>query len=267
MSIGLKNNNENCAKKAYPHIPPAIQALVLQIVALSLCLLLSMLFRIVLIDSPPIIFFVFIQAALAAFLAFLRGMDWWWWIIQFSFPILIIIFLFIEIPSSYYLIGFVILALLYWSTFKTQVPYYPSKKSLLPAILGLFPSEKSINFVDIGSGLGGLLIQASKIRKESNFVGIEIAPLPWAISYLRGKCTQSRVQFKLGTYEKANFGDYDVVFAYLSPAVMPAVWVKAKAEMKPGSLFLSYEFIIPDVTPDLHINITANDPTLYVWRI
>ena len=267
MSIRSKNNNENCTEKTHSYISPAIQALFLQIASLLFCLFFSLLLIVVSIDPPSIIFYVFAQAALAAFLTFLRGLDWWWCIIQFFFPILILIFLFAEIPSHYYLVVFVALALLYWSTFRTQVPYYPSKISLLPTLLSLLPPDKNINFVDIGSGLGGMLIHVSKIRPESHFVGIEIAPLPWVISYLRGKFVQSKVRFNLGNYEKANFGDYDVVFAYLSPAVMSAVWVKAKSEKKPGSLLLSYEFIIPNVTPDFHINITPNDPILYVWRI
>jgi hypothetical protein len=42
-------------------------------------------------------------------------------------------------------------------------------------------------------------------------------------------------------------------FAYLSPAAMLALWHKARAEMRPGTLLLSYEFHIPGTTPDLVI--------------
>lgn len=260
-------SSKGALKMTLLSFPPAIQALLIQAVSLLICLSLSFFLRIELTSPPSLFFYVFVQAALAAFFAFIAGMDWWWRPIQFFFPILICGFLFADIPSHYYLMGFIILALLYWSTFRTQVPYYPSKASLLPAILELLCSEKSLNFVDVGSGLGGLLLRLSQVRDRSNFVGIEIAPLPWVISYLRALLLGSKVKFFLGNYKEINFGDYDVVFAYLSPVVMPELWEKVKSEMRPGSMLLSYEFIIPDIRPDLCINIAENDPFLYVWRI
>jgi hypothetical protein len=254
-------------KMALLFFPPAIQALLMQVVSLLLCLSLSFFLRGGLSSPPSVFFYVIVQAAIAAFFAFIAKMDWWWRFIQFFFPVFIWGFLLAGIPSYYYLAGFVILALLFWSTFRTQVPYYPSKGALLPVVLELLPKKESIKFVDIGSGLGGLLLRLSRVRTESNFIGIEIAPLPWIISYFRSLILRSKVQFFLGNYEEMDFVDYDVVFAYLSPVVMPGLWAKVKSEMRPGSMLLSYEFIIPGVEPDLCLNIAENDPFLYVWRI
>ena len=194
-------------------------------------------------------------------------MDWWWWGIQFFFPILIIIFFTFEIPPHFYLIAFIFLGLVYWSSFRTQVPYYPSKPALLPIVLSLLDQDRPVKFVDVGSGLGGLLIKLSAAREDSQFVGIEIAPLPWLISWVRAKIFNSKVQFIFGSYENADFNAFDVVFAYLSPAAMPALWIKVTEEMRPGSLLLSYEFLIPDVKPYLCVKMAVNEPNLYVWRI
>ncbi|MBW8899209.1 MAG: class I SAM-dependent methyltransferase, partial [Massilia sp.] len=57
----------------------------------------------------------------------------------------------------------------------------------------------------------------------------------------------------------------DAVFAYLSPAAMGALWRKAKSEMRPGSMLLSYEFAIADHPPGLSIVPAPGGPTLYVW--
>jgi hypothetical protein len=59
--------------------------------------------------------------------------------------------------------------------------------------------------------------------------------------------------------------DYDVVFAFLSPAAMPALWRKASAEMRPGTLLLSYEFSIPGTTPHIIDHPVENGPALYGW--
>ena len=69
-----------------------------------------------------------------------------------------------------------------------------------------------------------------------------------------------------GDYERLDLGDYDVVFAYLSPAAMGALWRKASAEMRPGSLLLSYEFVIADKAPDITIVPTGRGPSLYGWH-
>ncbi len=268
LKIGLTIQRINSALKlGLDSLSPSILAILIQSTSMLLCFLMSIVLRFTLDSPPSIVFYVVFQAAFAAFLTFLWELDWWWIVIQFLFPLLVPILLIAEISPTYYLCGFVFLTLIYWSIFRTQVPYFPSTSALLPAVLNLLPPDIKIRFVDVGSGLGGLLFNLSAVRKESSFVGIEIAPLPWAISYFRAWFASSKVQFIFGNYERANFGEYDVVFAYLSPVAMSNLWVKAIAEMKPGTLLLSYEFIIPDVEPDLCINIAEKEPFLYVWRI
>jgi hypothetical protein len=94
--------------------------------------------------------------------------------------------------------------------------------------------------------------------------------LPWLVSQLRLTGHQGNAQFLRNNYEQFNFADFDVVFAYLSPAAMPALWEKAKAEMRPGSMLVSYEFPIVGVTEHLAIN-PDNNPMnhrkLYVWHL
>ena len=248
-------------------MPPAALALILQIFSLILVSALAIFSELHLAFSFSLSIFIVCQAVLAAFFSFLLKMDWWWRAIQFFFPILVVLFASSKIPANYYLLAFIIFVLVYWPSFRTRVPYYPSKPSLLPVILELLPKDKSINFIDVGSGMGGLLIELANVNKTSQFWGVEIAPFPWVVSFLRGKCYKSRVHFLYGKYEKLHFSDYDVVFAYLSPAAMPDLWTKAKREMRSGTILLSYEFIISDVKPDLCINNDSNDPTLYVWRI
>jgi predicted O-methyltransferase YrrM len=76
----------------------------------------------------------------------------------------------------------------------------------------------------------------------------------------------SRARFLLGDYERLNFGAYDVIFAYLSPAAMTALWRKAAREMRPGSVLLSYEFVIADKAPDQRIPVASSKKILYLWH-
>jgi hypothetical protein len=49
---------------------------------------------------------------------------------------------------------------------------------------------------------------------------------------------------------------------------MARLWEKAKAEMKPGSLFISNSFAVPGIPP--HETVELNDLSharLYIWRL
>jgi len=78
---------------------------------------------------------------------------------------------------------------------------------------------------------------------------------------------RSRGHFVRGDYESLDLGNYDVVFAYLSPAAMPALWRKATAEMAAGALLISHEFSIPGIEPDRIVHPAEGEPPLYVWRM
>jgi hypothetical protein len=90
--------------------------------------------------------------------------------------------------------------------------------------------------------------------------------LPWLASALRARATRSRARFLRGDYDELDFGDYDVIFAYLSPAAMGALWRKAEAEMRSGSVLLSYEFTVPEREPDQRVVTGDSRKILYIWH-
>lgn len=206
-----------------------------------------------------------LQGVLAALLSRLCGLAPWWLGIQSLFPIALLAMLALQLPPFIFLIAFIALLGLYWSTFRTQVPFYPSGRPVWEAVGALLPKGRPIRFIDIGSGLGGLVLHLSQAHKQSRFTGIEIAPLPWLVSVLRSRFARGDIRFVRGDYERVDFGSYDVVFAYLSPAAMPALWQKARTEMRAGSLLLSYEFEIPGVASQLTSMPCEGGAVLYGW--
>lgn len=244
-----------------------LKALLLQLAALVLTSVLSVIVQKFLGYLIPPSVFLSLHVSVALSFSMLFRFDWWWSLIQVLFPLLLVLAALHPLPSQWYLFAFLIFALLYWSTFRTQVPYYPSKKSLLMPIQALLPAVQGSRFVDLGSGMGGLLMQLAKLNPEGQFIGVEIAPLPWLISRLRAFLSSSKVKFVLGNYNRQDLQQFDVVFCYLSPAAMPSIWEKARAEMKPGALLLSYEFIIPEKPHDFCVKIEEDAPYLFGWRI
>lgn len=251
---------------------PAVQALLLQCAAYGLLLVLAFglarLGALALAPDPATLFFGFalMQGAIAAALCWWRGLDSWWLLISFVFAPALYLCQAIELPPPVFLAAFVLFLLLYWSTFRTRVPYYPSGQQIWRAVDDLLPKDKPLRIIDIGSGLGGFVLDLARRRPQAQVQGIELAPLPWMVSALRAKLAGSRGHFMRGDYDRLNFADYDVVFAYLSPAAMEGLWTKASKEMGKGSILLSLEFTIPQHPPDRTIAAQGRDPALYVWH-
>ncbi|MDO9419632.1 MAG: class I SAM-dependent methyltransferase [Herminiimonas sp.] len=246
---------------------PAVQALFFQILSFLIVLLIARSLGSILGITMHILLIAFLQGLISAGFSYWRGMAAWWIAIQFFFPFVLLFGLFLQLPPSLFLFAFLVLLFLYWSTFRTQVPFYPSNLATWNAVAELLPKDRSVHLIDIGSGLGGLVLNLAKRRPDSHFLGIEIAPLPWLVSMLRARFTRSAAQFTRGDYGRLNFAEYDVVFAYLSPVAMPALWKKARTEMRQGTMLLSYEFPIPQVEPTFTVTPAANSPKIYGWQM
>ena len=244
---------------------PAVRALLLQCLSFPLTLAtVWLLARAGVPMSYPAA--ALIQGAWAALLSWRAQLASWWCAIQFGFAPALLLARMLELPPGVFLAAFLLFLLIYWSTFRTQVPYYPSGRAVWDTVAGLLPPDRPAAAIDIGSGLGGLVLELARRRPDCRIDGIELAPLPWLASRLRAGLAHSRARFLRGDYNDLDFGGYDLVFAYLSPAAMTALWRKAEREMKPGSVLVSYEFGIVDREPDRRFVTTDSKKILFVWH-
>ena len=279
INVALINPRQFLMFKSLGQLKPATLAVLVQCMAFVTVLVLLQLQYFVLEAGVKtgsrlsIVDLVMMQALLAAVFSYCLNMAVWWRWIHLSFPIAVLAMTYWQIPSGFYLAGFVITLSLFWTTFRSQVPFFPSRPSVWKQVAKLMPKAEfvpkssPVRLIDIGSGLGDMPMYIAKVRPDSRIEGIEIAPLPWLISVVRGKINRSKVTFKLGDYRAIDFANYDVIFAYLSPAAMLALWDKACLEMKPGSLLISLEFEIPGTSPSISIAGNENSPAIYVWKI
>lgn len=246
---------------------PSVQALAIQagallVVGLSLLMLARMQWL------PPGAFpsmtvIVLLQGALAALLSRALRQAAWWPVMHFLFLPAALAALSLRLPPWVFLGVFLLMLALYWSTFRTQVPFYASGAAAWRAVEAELP-QRPLRIIDIGSGLGGLVVNLAGRRPDCRLEGIELAPLPWLVSRVR-QAAGARCRFLRGDYQRLDFADYDVVFAYLSPAAMPALWAKARAEMRSGTLLLSHEFAVPGAAPQIARPTRPGGPVLYGW--
>lgn len=248
--------------------PPALQALLLQSVAFLLTLTLTQRLE----REPGILEFALCCGFAAATLSHLAGLARWWLFIQLLFVPALVVTRALHIPSGYFLAAFIVLILVYWSAFRTQVPLYLSSKKVWLALEKLLPAPQSpqpLRFIDLGCGLGGVQTYLARARPDGRYDGVEYAPLPCLWAWLRIKWGgQKNCTVHWGSLWNCNLSQYDVVFAYLSPVPMEQLWHKARSEMRPGSLFISSTFNVPEQIP--HERVAVNDlhhATLLVWRM
>jgi len=258
----------------FPKLPPAVAALLLQLAAFALAVLSV---RLVGLQLSPLAF-ALLCGAYAATLGRLAGLAGWWLPIQFVFAPALVLVLALDIPPDYFLAAFLILLAVYWSTFRTQVPLYLSSDKVWRALEALLPSPTSggggndkphFHFIDLGSGLGGVLTHLARVRPDGRYTGVESAPLPCLASWLRIRLGGHRnCEVRWGSLWNCDLSQYDVVYAYLSPVPMERLWQKARAEMRPGSVFVSSTFAVLEQTP--HETVQVDDlhrSTLLVWRM
>lgn len=270
-------------------LPPVITALLLQFAAFTLALLSVRITGL----QPAQLPFALLCGLFATTLSHFAGLARWWLIIQFLFVPALVLMLALNIPSGFFLAAFLILLVVYWSTFHTQVPFYLSSNKVWHALETQLPfpsaatsdlasivcspgqmASSSIRgagfrFIDLGSGLGGVLTHLAAVRPDGHYCGVESAPLPFLWSWLRinlGGYRNCNVQW--GSLWNCDLAQYNVVFAYLSPVPMERLWRKARTEMRPGSVFISSTFAVPEQAP--HQTVQVNDlhqSRLLVWRM
>ncbi len=254
--------------KRWLKLPPAVTALILQFAALFLT---TLSIHILGFTVTPFVFAT-VCGVIAAVLSHFAGLARWWLLIQFLFAPALVLMLNLNIPPSIYLSAFLLMLLVYWSTFRSQVPFYLSSKRVWQTLEELLPpaeADKHFSFMDIGSGMGGVLTHLATVRPDGRYYGVENAPLPYLLSRLRikfGGHPDCRVHW--GNFWSCDLAQYDVVFAYLSPVPMEQLWSKIKREMRPGSIFISNSFAVPQNPPQYSITLDdLHHSTLHIWHM
>ena len=253
---------------AYPARVPLLRAAVAQVGGSLLVFALILAIPDVFDGNTSAMVVALAQGVVAASLARTLGMEPWWLPIHALFVPGLVWMLGLGLSPLYPLSAFCLLASIYWGTSRTRVPLFLSSQSAARAVADLLPRRRSFTFVDLGCGFGGMLERLARDCPAGRYCGIELAPLPFVFAWLRIVLRGGACHVSWGDFLELDLGDYDVVYAYLSPAAMPGLWDKASREMRPGSLLVSNSFHIPGVSPTGTIVLgAANDAKLLLWRM
>ncbi|MBI5909858.1 MAG: class I SAM-dependent methyltransferase [Betaproteobacteria bacterium] len=252
---------------AYPARVPLAQAAAVQAGASLVILGLTAMVPAALASSDAMTL-ALLQGIVAARLARGLDMDAWWLPIHALFVPGLVWTLGFGLPPAYALGAFCLLASFYWGVSQTRVPLFLSSRAAAQAVAELLPRERDFAFLDLGSGLGGMLAYLARARPAGRYYGIEAAPVPFLLSRLRAALRAQSCRISWGDFRDLDLGRYDVVYAYLSPAAMGDLWQQASREMRSGSLLISNGFAIPGVpcAPTLAPR-APRDARLLLWHM
>lgn len=118
-----------------------------------------------------------------------------------------------------------------------------TRKAMLESIA--HPAPKVI--AELGSGWGGIAIEAAQKYPDAKVIGFEGSLMPFVFSKIRAACHPKLANL---TFVKKNFFDHDmqdvdVILCYLSNPHMAQLEPKLHRELKPGAEVISSTFYMP----------------------
>ncbi|MCH8237568.1 MAG: class I SAM-dependent methyltransferase [Proteobacteria bacterium] len=217
----------------------------------------------------PLAALLALQGVGAALLGWGFGLAKWWLPIQLVAPSAVAVALSWRLPGWLSLAAFLGLVLVFSNSLRGGVPLYLTNRKTKEALAGLLPKEGGFKLLDLGSGLGGPVTELARRRPDGHFTGVESAPLLFALSWLRRRLVpRSNTDIRFGDFWSLDLAPYDVVYCFLSPVPMPALFEKARAEMRPGSLLISNTFTVPEHPADETVDVgDRRRSRLYLWRM
>ncbi|MEH3021251.1 MAG: class I SAM-dependent methyltransferase [Pseudomonas oryzihabitans] len=218
-------------------------------------------------QRPSLLALVCLQAVLAAALGELLGLARWWVCINLLFAPALFLVSGRGLSAGIAALGFLLLLLLNWNSLRERVPLYLTGRQTRDRLATLLAErEPTFRFVDLGCGLGDTLVDLARRFPQATFVGVETAPLSFALAWLR--CLSRRnCQVRYRDLWRVKLGEFDVVYCFLSPAPMPRLGDKARAELRAGSWLISNTFEIPGQPADaVHEVEDLRGSRLLLWR-
>jgi hypothetical protein len=149
-------------------------------------------------SQVPLFAVLAVAGVIAAWLGNKMRLARWWIPVQMNLAPAAALVSLAAVPPWLFLAAFILLGLVYWNSARNRVPLYLTNRTTFDAIAKLIPDAPGQRFLDVGHGIGGILIDLSAKRPGVQLTGIESAPLPFLLSWLRarlGSCTNLTLRY------------------------------------------------------------------------
>jgi hypothetical protein len=153
------------------------------------------------------------------------------------------------VPAWVYLLAFVLTYSLGRNAWLERVPLYRSAGEVADRLADALPP--GAHLLEAGSGDARLALALVRRRQDVQVTAIENALGSCALAWVRWLAAgrPKRLRLVCASFWPEDWGRYDAVYVFLSPAPMRRVWEKFRQQAKSGALLISNTFEVPDVAP------------------
>ncbi|TDR73817.1 hypothetical protein DFP86_11221 [Paludibacterium purpuratum] len=171
------------------------------------------------------------------------------------------------IPPWLFLAAFLATLAFGRNAWQAQVPLYRSSREAAQALAdALAPGTR---LLEAGAGDGRLALWLARLRPDLQLTALENAWGSYWLACLRWRLAGRPENVRLGSddFWGRDWGEYDAIYVFLSPAPMKRVWDKFQSQAKPGAVLISNTFAIPDVQPARCLPLSGRlQQSLLFWR-
>ena len=130
-----------------------------------------------------------------------------------------------------------------WTLKRTGVPVYSAAPWTVRMAMTLLDLKAGERFCDLCCGLGRTLRSA---RRKADVIAVGYELNPFAILYLWALgITDWKIHIRLRDFRKADLSEFDAVYLYLVPHVLPGLAEQLEKQLKPGTRVVSVDLPMP----------------------
>ncbi|KZD00343.1 MULTISPECIES: class I SAM-dependent methyltransferase [unclassified Thalassospira] len=161
----------------------------------------------------------------------------------------------------------IILALIAGYAIRLKAVPMPTSAKAADEIIAYIPGDTKA-VTDFGSGWGDLALAIARARPDVKVTGIELSPIPYAISRMRAVlAARPNLDFIRGDFKTLDRDPGDVVVCFLDPRVMGDVGDVLDQRMANGGILISRAFAIPGWQAFGEVPMKTGSDHLYLYRI
>jgi len=135
-------------------------------------------------------------------------------------------------------------------TLRLGAPPWPSSPRATRALLAALPARIDGEILDLGCGWGGLALALARRYPGRGVVGVELSPVPWAVTRLRALAGRiTTLEVRRADLHRVDLSRAELIVCYLHGAAMARLAERARREAPAGCWLVSNTFALPGQTP------------------
>lgn len=152
--------------------------------------------------------------------------------------------------------------------FHKKAPFFPSKKEIPQEVLGNIECSNGDKIYELGCGTGTFLkiLRNKYPHKKLTLTGVENFTLPLILLKLQNKLTKYNINIRNEDVFQTNLSEADIIYCFLNVEAMKKLRPRIFSECRPGTQIISYQFRLPQATPEKVITSSAKD-YVFIYKI